>query len=97
MKTYKEDIGIIMANLKDNQQVFLGTSHPIFILVLIHMAKKNPEREYLIPYDGNKAKDGNRQIIDLAEMYSKFTFPDNILFEETFAAMIQEFKQAVSN
>lgn len=100
MKTYKQPITEILANLKGKYKhglVVFGTCHPIFVSTLIKMAQNNTQRVFYNPYDGNKTEDDNLKILDLARMYSKFDFPDNILFEEKFAELIQEYKKAKLN
>lgn len=96
MKTY-QDFKQLMSNLQPNQKIIFGATHPFFIKVLIELAKSAPDNEYIIPYSNSPGGCGYEKIKNLALLYSEYSFPDNILFEESFAELVLNYKQMVNN
>lgn len=60
---------------------------------LYKFAKINNDKEFLIAYSGTGSNLNGYSNIEMAEMFSSFDIPDNIIFEDEFNNLISNYKQ----
>lgn len=55
---------------------------------LYEFAKNNPNKEFLIPYNAHSKNLNGYSPEEMANMFSAFKIPENIIFESSFADLI---------
>lgn len=85
---------IVTKNLRKRKHPSISKEEIISqIKGLYEFANINNDKEFLIAYSGTGSNLNGYSNIEMAEMFSSFDIPDNIIFEDEFNNLISNYKQ----